>query len=414
MRPPGAPQVVIGWVAVGALSRVQRAAVKRARALVRGHLARALPAFAWRAPLVRRESVLLAGRRAEPVELLDLGAAELERGGWDFALVVTASDLHARWRPHAFATPSGALAVGALSLARLLAHPHNVPPDDRSDRADADTPEPGDAARVDRLARRLAALALHTFGHLNGLAHREDPEAFMHAPATAADLDRMTRFHPESAAELATEIADVADERLEEMHLSQRLGDAAFALRALWHGRADVADAVVQIRPWRFPLQLSRLTTAAASTLVVLLFTAEAWDLGMRQEPGVVAGLSVAALAATTLYLVHKQRLIARRHSTGRSEQRVVTAASVLLALVLGMATTYALLFGAVLTLGAVLFDTQILSGWAANLEGPVTGVRVATFAGFVATVGLAVGALGGSFEEPTAFRHAAYVDEET
>ena len=35
-------------------------------------------------------------------------------------------------------------------------------------------------------------------------------------------------------------------------------------------------------------------------------------------------------------------------------------------------------------------------------------------FAGFVAALGLGVGALGGSFEDQTYFRHVAYVDEET
>lgn len=401
---PDAPPVVVGWVAVGAFDRQQRVAVKRARALVRRHLARELPAFAWAAPLVRHENAGAAARRAEPVELLDLGVAEMERAGWDFALVVTASDLHARLRPHAFATPSDALNTGVLSLARLGADLHAAPDDDEEAAAD----------RADHLARRLAALALHTFGHLNGLGHRPEPDAFMHAPRTAADLDAMTRFTEPGATELAAEVADVADERLEEMHAFRAIGDAAFALRALWHGRADVRDAVLQIRPWRFPLQLSRLTTAAASTLLVLVFTAEAWDVGMRQSPGVVAGLSVVVLAATTAYLAQKQRLVARRHGTGRTEQRVVTTASVLLGLVLGMATTYALLFGTVLALGALLFDADILAGWAANLGAPVTPARVATFAGFVAAVGLTVGALGGSFEEPTAFRHAAYVDEET
>lgn len=392
--------VVVGWVQAGPLDEVQRAALKRARVLVRRVLVRELPAFAWAAPLVRRKDLAPAGLRAEPVDLLDAAAAERELGGWDFALVVTAADLRARYRPHALATPSQALAAGVLSLARL-------DPGLRDETLDA-------AVRVDIVARRVAALALHTFGHLNGLPHRDDPTAYMHPPRAVADLDRMERLLPESAAELDGEVADVADPRLEETHRFHRISDAAFAARALWVGRADIADAVLQIRPWRFPFQLSKLTTAAVSTLVVLVITAEAWDLGVRQPTGVVVALSLAAWIGTSTYLVRKQHLLARRHGSGRSELRVVTAASILIALGVGMATTYALLFLTVLGLGWLLFDADILAGWAASLGEPVGLGHVVTFAGFVAAVGLGVGALGASFEEESYFRHVAYVDEET
>jgi hypothetical protein len=313
---------------------------------------------------------------------------------------VTAADLGARNQPFALATPSQALATAALSFARL---------------------DPGlrDARRstADRAAvvgQRLAALALHALGHLNGLGHEPEPTAWMHPPRTPADLDRPRAFTPASRAELAGELADVADPRLEERSAARRLSDAAFTARALWHGRADVADAVVQTRPWLFPFQLSKLTTAAFSTLVVLVITAEAWDLGTRQPPALVAALGLAALLGTSAYLVRKQRLLARRHRRGRTEQQAVTAASVLLALALGMATTYALLFGTTLVLGALLFDAQILAGWAATLGEPVGPGHLLTFAGFVAALGIGVGALGASFEEQTYFRWVAYVDEET
>ena len=397
---PHLPAVVMGWVQAGPLDEVQRAALKRARSLVRRALVHELPAFAWAAPLVRRKDLAPAGLRVDPVDLLDAAAAERELGGWDFALVVTAADLRARYRPHALATPAQALAAGVLSLARL-------DPGLRDETLEA-------SVRVDIVARRLAALALHTFGHLNGLPHRDDPTAYMHPPRAADDLDQMDRFLPESAAELAGEVADVADPRMEESHRFHRLSDAAFAVRALWLGRADIADAVLQIRPWRFPFQLSKLTTAAVSTLVVLVITAEAWDLGMRQPAGTVVALSLAAWIGTSGYLVRKQRLLARRHGSGRSELRVVTAASILIALGVGMATTYALLFGTVLGLGWLLFDVDILAGWASSLDVPVGIGHVVTFAGFVAALGLGVGALGASFEEQSYFRHVAYVDEET
>ena len=398
-RQGAAPDVVVGWVQAGPLSKVQRRAVVRARTLVRRRLADELPAFAWESPLVRRADLTAGDRLAEPVELLDAGAAEKEIAGWDFALVVTAVDLRARSRPFALAAPSNALDCGALSLARL----------DPGLRTELD-----DDTRADVMARRLAALALHTFGHLNGLRHSADPAGLMHPPGRPADLDSMELFSGAERAELAEEVADVADPRMEETGLVHELTDAAFAVKATLLGLDDVLDGLLTIKPWRFPFQLAKLSTAAVSTLVVLVITAEAWDLGTRQPPWLVALLSVGTLAATSVYLVGRQHLLNHRHGRRRTEQRVVSNVTILLALAIGMATTYAALYVTTLALAFVLFDAPIRDAWAGSLGTPVGLGHILTFAGFVAAFGLAVGALGASFEDETYFRHVAYVDEET
>ncbi len=395
------PDVVVGWVQAGPLDDDQREAFRQARERFREALRAELPDFAWAFPFVRRRDLTSGEAEVEPVDLLDIGATERRVLGWDFAIVVSASDLHAWFRPFALAAPSQALDVAALSLARL----------DPVTRERGLSPE----QRTSRFAHRIAALALHTFGHLNGLDHSDTPGAVMTPPHNSADLDASTlAFTAANRAEIKAEIADVADPRMEEERAFERLGDVAFAVRAVLLNWSDVADTVLQIRPWRFPFQLSKLTTAAFSTLVVLVMTAEAWDLGTRQPLAVVAALSAAAIAGTSAYLVRKQGLLARRHGHARTEQQVVQAASILLALGLGMSTTWVLLFGTTVLVRLLFFDSAILSGWAASLDGPVEMLNVFAFAGFVAALGLGVGALGGSFEDQTYFRHVAYVDEET
>ncbi len=395
------PDVVVGWVQAGPLDDDQRQAFKRARDLVREALRSELPGFAWTFPFVRRRDLVPGEVQVEPVDLLDAGATERRILGWDFALVVTGADLHARYRPFALAAPSQALDVGALSLARLdpVRREHTMPPDERAE----------------RFAHRIAALAMHVFGHLNGLDHEARPDAVMHPPQSPADLDDSSLEYSEpNRAEIRAEMADVADPRMEEETAFERLGDVAFAIRAVVLNWSDVADTVLQIRPWRFPFQLSKLTTAAFSTLVVLVMTAEAWDLGTRQPISLVTALSALAIIGTSAYLVRKQGLLARRHGASRSEQQVVQSASILLALGLGMSTTWGLLFGTTLVLHALFFDAEILTTWAASLGGPAAYHHILSFAGFVAALGLGVGALGGSFEDQTYFRHVAYVDEET
>ena len=400
-EPPHVPDVVVGWVQAGPLDDTQREAFNRARALVREALQRELPGFAWSFPFLRRRDLVTGGAEAEPVDLLDAGVTERRVAGWDFALVVTAADLRARFRPFALATPAQALDTAALSMARI----------DPGVRDSGMT----DAERAERMGYRLAALALHAFGHLNGLDHEAREDAVMHAPRSPSDLDLSSlSFTEPNRTEIEAELHDVADPRLEEETAFERLSDAAFVVKAILLNWADVADTVVQIRPWRFPFQLSKLTTAAFSTLVVLVMTAEAWDLGTRQPLALVGALSAVAIVGTSAYLVRKQGLLARRHGQARTEQQVVQAVSILLALGLGMSTTWGLLFGTTLGLRVLLFDGPILDGWAASLGHPVGHDDVLAFAGFVAALGLGVGALGGSFEDQTYFRHVAYVDEET
>lgn len=395
------PDVVVGWVQAGPLDEDQREAFKRARVLVREALRSELPGFAWAFPFVRRRDLVPGEVQVEPIDLLDAGATERRILGWDFALVVTAADLNARYRPFALAAPSQALDVGALSLARLdpVHREQKMAPEDRAE----------------RFAHRIAALALHVFGHLNGLDHESRPDAVMHPPKNPADLDACSLdFTDANRAEIEAEVADVADPRMEEETAFERLGDVAFAIKALVLNWSDVADTVLQIRPWRFPFQLSKLTTAAFSTLVVLIMTAEAWDLGTRQPVALVIAISAVAIIGTSAYLVRKQGLLARRHGHTRTEQQVVQGASILLALGLGMSTTWVLLFGTALLLQALFFDAEILTAWAASLGGPVAYYHILAFSGFVAALGIGVGALGGSFEDQTYFRHVAYVDEET
>ena len=398
---PHVPAVVVGWVQAGPLDDSQNAALVRARALFRESLRAELPGFAWSFPLIRRVDLHAGGQEVEPVDLLDAGATERRVAGWDFALVVTGADLRARFRPFTLATPSQALDVAALSLARLDPGARN--------------PFLSDEESTERFAHRLAALALHAFGHLNGLDHEDREDAVMCPPQSPADLDRSSlSFTEPNRSEIEAEVADVADPRMEEMSSVARLGTLAFTLRALLANWSDVADTVLQIRPWRFPFQLSKLTTAAASTLIVLVITAEAWDLGARQPLWHVAWLAIVAVAGTSAYLVRKQGLLARRHGQVRSEQQVVQSASILLALGLGMTTTWALLFGATLILRLLFFDGAILDGWAASLGHSVGPLEVMAFAGFASSLGIGVGALGASFEDQTYFRHVAYVDEET
>lgn len=391
------PLVEIGWVVAGRLDKADLRAVKRARALLLDDLRAWFPGFGWRMPVVRRRELVTNGQ-AEPVVLLDHGVLERDARWWDFALVVTEAPLQSYYKPFTLGAPSRAIGVAVLSTARL----------DPAALGNLD-----EADRVQAMTRRIRALALHLFGHLTDVDHADAQASFMYDVRTVADLDAMERFDAHELAELNDALADVADLRLEETG-NYRGRELLFFLRAAALNAGAILSAIADVKPWQFPLRFSRLTTAAVSTLLVLIITAEAWDLGMSQPTWLVASLSVVALLGTSGFVIRKQNLLVRRRKGRLSEQRVVANVSIVASILLGMATTYGMLFAVTLAVSRLLFSRRLATSWAASLDGVLTAGHYLTLAAFVAALGIIIGALGASFEAQTYFRHVAFVDEET
>lgn len=334
-------------------------------------------------------------RREESSRLLREAAEARTVHAWDFALLMTADELIARRRSFAFAALSRPLDAAIVSTSRVVPGP------------DAGTDE---ATVLDR----LATLCLHAIAHLGGLATTRDCNGVLFHPATAADLDGMSRFSDREHAELAAALHAIADERLEE-RASNMSSRWRFTARAAWINREEIVEAVIAARPWEFPQRLSRLTTAALSTLALLLMTAESWDLGLSQGGGRIVLMALAVLLATTLYVVTRQQLLMRRHHELR-EQLVVTRVSALLIVLAGLAITWLGIAALALLAGITLFDADLVAAWAASnqLSAADIGIGTATkMAGFCASIGLLIGSLGASFEDQHHFQHVIFVDEE-
>lgn len=392
------PRIELGWLLVGRFDAVDRQAVMKARKALEQRLGRTFPRFDWRMPIVEANEMPLPGRE-EPTRLLEQGVAERDVRHWDFVLVVTAADLISHDKPETVATPSRALAVAVLSTARL---------DPRS----TGTQVPADE-RVEIVARRLVQVALHVFGHLAGAEHVESRRCVMRLPRQIDDLDEDLDYCPEVNEQLDDDLMAVADERLEETSPRSRRRSLGFSLRAVGLNAGPILKALRHMKPWLFPVRLSKLTTAAVSTLLVLATTAEAWEVAAANEPGVLAVVSLVVLLATSAYLTRRQRLVLGQLGQ-RTEQGVVTEVTVRVAVFAGMTTTFVALFVLTLILGSLLYPPAMVQGWVSSSGAglPAEGVylRVATL---VATLGLVIGALGASFEHPSYLRHVAYVDEE-
>jgi hypothetical protein len=147
--------------------------------------------------------------------------------------------------------------------------------------------------------------------------------------------------------------------------------------------------------------------------MLILSITAETWEIGLRQSASVLAGLVVAIIALTTLYIVTRQRLFVRRERQRLSELSVVTNVSTWAIVLCGMAISYVLLALFTFLFGQLFFPPTLVADWTglAALSEPFWAyVKLALF---VASIGMFVGALGATFEDNYYFRHITFVDEE-
>ncbi|MGD8861688.1 MAG: hypothetical protein PVI30_16885 [Myxococcales bacterium] len=388
------PWIEIGWVVVpdatGALADHVREAARRVEDRLRQDFRR----YRFRSVILERQ-LPVEGRVRELVDLIDLGEQEREAAHWDFVCAVTEDDLRAVDKPFALGAPASSMNACVLSVARLR------PADELH----------GDTLDGPPLPTRIAALFFHLFGHLNDLPHGREPEDFMYAPRDPTDLDRMQRFSEQGMAMLDEELRKEADPRVEE-EPGKRTA-LRFYLESTWRNREDIVHSIAKARPWTFVLRLSRMATTAASTLIILMLTAEAWDLGTSQSPVAVAAASLLAVLLTTTYVLRRQGLLGRLRRDPLTEQRVASDVSVGLIVATAMATTYACLFLLSLAIAELVFPAAMLQDWATH-SAPIDQRDYLTMAGFVATLGVLLGALGASFEGEKYFRHAAVVDEET
>lgn len=386
----------VGWFVVDDLDSRNLEILSLARERVLARVAELFPQFDWRLTIVTRP-LLSPHNPAEASLLLQEGLIEHDGRGWDFTFVITHSELQTYYKSYAFAMPSRALSVAVVSLAGLL--PRNAP----------DAGSIGVATGADRMCN----LFLHLLGDLNGIEHRSDRGDYMHAAGEASEFDAMNQFAPETVEALSTELESVADIRLEERPLANATGVLGFYMQAMWHLRGDILSAVWQAQPWQFPFRLNRLTTGAVSTLVVLLMTAEAWDLGMAQASPRIMTFSLLILIGTSAYILKRQKLLLRRSSRRISEQIVLTNTAITLVVFFGMSTTYLLLLLLTLFLAKFLFSVTLISGWAVSLGEPILFGHYFALGQLIASLGILIGSLGASFEGQHYFRHITYVDEE-
>ena len=329
-----------------------------------------------------------------PLDFLQVGQAEKLERTLPFLLIVTEVDLSASTLAYTLALPSPLTNVGVVSTKRL------------------DPGFWGDDPDPDRAADRLAALLLHTFGHLLGLGSHSDPGNAMHHVVDVEDLDGRG------------ELTDPQQERLRTMlpresHEAIAQGTTwgarwSFVARVLLVDAGSIARAVVRANPFRLASRMPTMIAAALSVIIVLLFGAETWDVAASVTMPQVVLFSAVSFGSAAFVLY---RAFAFEALLGRdrrlAESTVVTAAATLVSLALTLAVLFVgfavLMYIAVLT----VFPEQLMESWA-TVGAATETVDHIKLSLFLAAMGVLAGSLGGRSDSRDLVRGVLFLSEES
>jgi predicted Zn-dependent protease len=336
------------------------------------------------------------GQPRRPSEFLDEAIHRMVEGAYDVVVVVTDVALLSRRERYAPGLASPLARTAVVSTRNLRGTGGRRPS------------RPLDAPAV---RWNAAALLLHLVGHVLGAGHREADggimEPFRFDPALEAvpAFDAVVERHLER---IAGEVPD------EEARSRNRLRRLAFYARSVAGNASEIGRALLDSRALLLPFSLPKLATAAVTPTLVIVFSAEAWDVGFHMTDATAVLFAVASIVAAATYLLYVQNLaFPRKRHRVITEHAALVNVTVFVILLLAMVGLFLLVGSIMLVIELVVFPPNLMSNWP-SLEQPAVGLAdLVRTAAFISTIGVLSGALAGGLESRAIIRHLTlFLDE--
>lgn len=344
----------------------------------------------WRVYL--EDAVTLSDHdRRRPSEFLDHATHRMVEGPYDAIIVVTDVPLVSskeRFVP-GLASPLSRVAI--VSTINLRNAPRITP---------------RHALDSDAVRWNAATLMIHLVGHMLGARHRDADGGVMEP----FRFDPERRSVPRIDADVERNLHRISGElSAAEARPRGRIGRLAFHAASAARNPGRILQALENSRAPLLPLSLPKLSTAALAPTLIIVFSAESWDVGFHMSNVTAALFAAVSILTAALYLLFVQNL-----SFPRKQHRVVTehtalvTVTVFLVLLLAMVGLFALVWAIILVIELVVFPPNLMSNWPSLEEPTVTIVDLVRTGAFISTIGVLSGALAGGLESRAIIRHLA------
>jgi hypothetical protein len=340
----------------------------------------------WRVH-VGKPDPLADGTARRPSEFLDEASLHMVERPYDLVVVVTDVPLVSRNEKSVPGLASPISRIVVVSTRRFV----RVPGDERSRSLDSEA-----------VRWNAATLLLHLLGHVLGASHGGGVmEPFVFDPSR--------RDVPAFDADVRDHLRHVAARVPEEEVTRGPLRRLAFHVLSAGRNPGKVLGAIANSRALLLPLSLPKLSTAAVTPTLILVFSAEAWDVGINLTDATAALFAVGSILAATVHLLFVQHLsFPRERSHVITEHMALVNVTVFCILALGLIGLFVLVGSIILVIELVVFPPNLMTNWP-SLEDPVVGfVDLLRTGVFISTIGVLSGALAGGIENRMAVRHLA------
>lgn len=324
-----------------------------------------------------------------PSEFLDQAIHRMVEGPYDLIIIVTDAPLissRERLVP-GLASPLGRTVVLSTDIMR---------------RGVRDKPSVSLESETMRV--NAATLVLHLIGHVLGARHRDADGGVMERYTFEVDREQI----PEFTANAKRHLHQIAHTTPQEETPSRGfLRRVAFYLASAAKNPRQLFRAVIHSRAPLLPLSLPKLTTAAVAPTLIIVFSAEAWDVGFHMSNSTAVLFSGASIIAAAVYLLFAQNLWFPRQRHRRiTEHTALVNVAVFCIMLLAMAGLFVFVGAIILLIELVVFPPNLMSSWP-SLEDPIVGtVDLIRTGAFITTIGVLSGALAGGLESRTIIRH--------
>ncbi len=157
---------------------------------------------------------------------------------------------------------------------------------------------------------------------------------------------------------------------------------------------------LLQSRALLLPLSLPGLATAAVAPAIILIFSAEIWDVGLGMSNGTAAVFAIISIMTASFYLVRVQSLfLPRKEKRILTEHLAVANSVIYFSIFLACIGLFLLVGGLTMIIELYVFPQDLMKTWPTLNRPEIFLSDKIRLAVFISTIGVTTGALAGGLE---------------
>lgn len=327
-----------------------------------------------------------------PSYFLDSASLLMAEGPYDLVTVITNVGVISRKNNLVEGLSSSVARIMVLSTRKLTSTGKKEP------RLSLDHP---------RVRKNSAALFLHQVGHLLDLKHTSPAGSrIMGIKSFMEEFPRIPSFSAKEKITLKKSAKKAPDRELQN---GNNVEAFIFHIIMTFRHPRDFFKPLLKNKAILLPLSLPGLATAAVGPAIILVFSAELWDVGLGMTNGTAAFFAIISIMLASFYLVTVQSLfLPRKEKKVLTEHLAVTNSVIYFSIFLACIGLFLLVGIMIMVIIFYVFPEDLMRTWPTLNHSEIALADKIRLAVFISTVGVSTGALAGGLESRTLLQHLA------